>query len=268
MTRLFTITLIAFSVIMALGLNSCKSKKKLISGSSVNRVRGKVLNQVLKSELEYHSIEIKGSVRTDALGKKQSFNITYRNVKDSLIWISARAMLGIEVGRVICTRDSVWVFSRIARVKEKGDWKTMSNMIGYPIDFYSMQGLMTRKLFVPGRSDTDIINSYLSRRNENGKLLIPDYSDPDQKIILKNYGFLPQFLINTKKKLLYRTRISNEDSSWILDVIYGEGSNKNLRGLPPKVRIEGTDMEEKMFANLRIVLVKIDQELKFPFAWF
>jgi len=253
---------------MAVGLNSCKSRKTLVSGKEHGRVSGRVLEQVLKSELEYESLEIKGSVRTDALGKKQSFSLTYRNLEDSLIWVSVRAMLGIEVARIICTRDSVWLISRIARLKEKGDWSTMSEMIGYPIDFYAFQGIMTRKLFVPGQAGLINIDNYLRRNNDNGLLFIPDYSDPDQKSILQKHGFLPQFLIDPNKKLLSRTRICEEDSDWLMDIIYGSDSNKYFGGLPAKISIVGLDMEELMEMDLRILLVKVDQQLKFPFAWF
>lgn len=268
MSRYSVILLISLSVLLALGSSSCKSRKKLISGSREGRISGKVLEQVLKSELDYKYLEIKVSVKTDALGKKQTFSLTYRNLEDSLLWVSVRAMLGIEVARVICTKDSVWMFSRIAQLKEKGDWETMSDLIGYPIDFYAFQGIMARKLFVPGRSDTKLLNEYLSRKNQNGVLLIPDFSDPDQKSILQKNGFLPQYLLDHNKGILIRTRISHEDSSWLLDVIYGSEANKNFGGLPTRIMIEGVDMEEKMEMDLRVLLVKVNQELKFPFSWF
>jgi len=268
MSRYSAILIIVLSVLIASGASSCKSKKKLVSGTHDIRIRGKILDQVLKSELDYQYIEVKGSIRTDALGKKQSFSLTYRNLKDSVIWVSVRAMLGIEVARVYCTQDSVWVISRIAKIKEKGDWNTMSEMISYPIDFYAFQGIMTRKLFVPACSNTKLINNYLSRKNENGLFLIPDFSDPEQKSILLKQGFLPQFLIDQKKKLLLRTRISQEHSNWLLDVNYGPESYNHFGGLPSKITLEGVDMEEKMELNLRILLVKINEKLKFPFSWF
>ncbi|MCK5820814.1 MAG: DUF4292 domain-containing protein [Bacteroidales bacterium] len=268
MSKYSAILLIGLTVLIAVGSSSCKSRKKLISGTHDGRIRGKVLEQVLKKEIDYNYLEIKGSVRTDALGKKQTFSLTYRNLEDSLVWVSVRAMLGIEVARAICTKDSVWVFSRIAHVKEKGDWKMMSDLIGYPIDFYAFQAIMARKLFVPGRSDNIHLNKYLSRKNENGLLLIPDFSDPDQKKILIENGFLPQFLLDQNKKLLLRTRVSHEDASWMLDVVYGSETNKHFGGLPAKITMDGMDMDERMELDLRILMVKIDQELKFPFSWF
>lgn len=268
MSKYSAILLISLSVLLALGSSSCKTRKNLVSGTREGRIRGKVLEQVLKTELDYTSLEIKGSVKTDALGKKQSFSLTYRNLEDSLLWVSVRAMLGVELARVICTKDSVWMYSRIAQVKEKGNWETMSDMIGYPIDFYAFQGIMARKLFIPGRSDTKLLNKYLSRNNENGLLLIPDFSDPDQKRILQRNGFLPRYLLDQKKGMLFRTRVSHEDSNWLLDVVYGSEANKGFGGLPTRIMMEGVDMEERMELDLRVLMVKVNKELKFPFSWF
>ena len=80
--------------------------------------------------------------------------------------------------------------------------------------------------------------------------------------------FMPQFLIDTNQKLLCRTRISPEDSSWLLDIIYGSESEQSLGGLPSNIHIDAIDMEEKMEFDMKLNAVTIDRELKFPFAWF
>lgn len=259
---------VAFMLLIVLAFSGCKSKKALVSDQLDSRITGKVLEQVLQKQLDYKSLEIKGSAKTNANGEKYNLGITYRNLADSLIWISARASLGIEVARIICTKDSVWIHSRIMQVKEKGDWRTMSDMVGYPIDFTAFQGIMARKLFVPGTEENRILTRYLTRKNENGQLMIPDFSDQEQKIILADKGFLPQFLIDTRSGILLKTKISPEDPSWLMEVQYGTEALSSLMGLPSELKLEATDMEEKMEVEIKIQNVTIDQELKYPFSWF
>ena len=72
-------------------------------------------------------------------------------------------MLGIEAARVIANRDSVWLVSKMAQMKEKGSWKEMSKLLGYPLDFMALQNIMTRKLFYPGQEGNDMLMSFLKR---------------------------------------------------------------------------------------------------------
>jgi len=78
-----------------------------------------------------------------------------------------RAMLGIEAARLVANRDSVWVISKIGKIKEKGTWKEMSKTIGYPLDFMALQNMMTRKIFYPGQDDKTMLGFFLRRDDGN-----------------------------------------------------------------------------------------------------
>ncbi len=206
------------------------------------------------------------STKTDAFGSNYLFNITYRNQKDSIIWISARAMLGIEAARIICNKDSVWIISRIARIEEKGSWDKMTEIVGYPLDFNTLQGIFSRKLFVP--NDDQYLSRYTVKKTDKGILLAPDFNDNDQIELIREYGFMPQFLLAPGQKRLYRTRLMPEDNTWQMDCLYGESAVEQFFGLPESLKILAIDENNRLAFDLKILKVILNTDLKFAFPWF
>ena len=260
--------LLSLILILGLSLNSCSTKKKLLKRSELKDVSNDIIGQVKEAELVYNSIEIKLSTKTDAFGSNYIFNVTYRNKRDSLIWISARAMLGIEAARVICNRDSVWIVSRIARIEEKGTWDMMTELVGYPLDFNTLQGIFSRKLFIPKGDGAEILNNYDIKKTDLGVLLTPDYGSKVQRKKLQESGFMPQFLLARGQNRLYRTKLLPEDGNWQVDCLYGESAIEQFFGLPSKMKIEALDQEKGYSLDLKIWQVNLNTDLKFAFPWF
>lgn len=262
------IVLLILVIALSVSFSGCKSKKKLTKRETKEQPMDKAIGKVLDENLEYRTLEIKGSGKTNANGKKIAISLLYRNVKDEKIWISARAMLGVEVGRVYCTPDSVWIISRIASIKEKGSWKAMEDLLGYPIDFYTLQGLMSRSMFVPGSPGVEAISQFVARKSSIGQLFVADYSDISIQSLMKKSGFMPQFLVHNGEKRLSRTKIAPEDSAWLMELRY-EGSS-NLPGNPisERLNISAVESKEQVSLDLKVQHVKLDQELKMPFSWF
>ena len=81
--------------------------------------------------------------------KKNDFNAFIRMRKDSVLWVSVNALLGIEAFRVLITPDSVKVINKLDKVVQlrsvslsEGDYKvafhiqrTAGSFIGNPIYF-------------------------------------------------------------------------------------------------------------------------------------
>jgi len=72
-----------------------------------------VLDRCLSSRLQWPglSMKVEASVHSDSLD--QSFSATVRMVPDSAVWMSLSPALGVEVARMLLTRDSLFVLSKI-----------------------------------------------------------------------------------------------------------------------------------------------------------
>ena len=254
-------------VILILGLGACRGKKNMVKKFVKPSKSEELIQRVAEQELDYNSIEIKYSTRAELSGKKYSLNITYRNKKNELLWVSVRAMLGIEVARLVANRDSVWVISKIGKIKEKGTWKEMSKTLGYPLDFMALQNMLTRRIFYPGRDDNTMLGSFLKRDDGKKVLMVPDFENSEQRKDVASFGFLPQFVINQRTGILNNTRLVPEDNEWMMNVEYQENAEENM-GLGKSVLIKAIDSETNIDLDLKIQQVSINQIYKYPFQWF
>ena len=248
-------------------LTGCKSKKGVVKKRKVKSDSAVVIEKVKDLGLDYNSIEIKGSAKTEFDGKKYNFTIIFRNNKDEEIWVSVRAMLGIEVARLHCTPENVKIISRIAGVKESGDWSKMTDFLGYPIDFYTLQGMMTRGLFVPGKSILDELSKYIHRNSESGILLVPDYNSDSFMEENKKASFWPQFLIDNESYTIVKTRIVPTRNEWQLEADYGNSSNDDFGGLPNSFKLTAVDEGQDLELSFKVQSVIVNKDLKMPFQW-
>ena len=257
---------ISFIIAISL-LGGCKTKKLMLKKEKTASKAVGLVKEIEDQELDYQSLEVKYSTRAELDGAKYALNITYRNIINEKLWMSVRAMLGIEAARMYADRDSVWIISRVGQFKEKGSWADMSKLVGYPLDFMAFQGILARKVFYPGREDKTLLQYFMKKENGNGIKLVADYNNQQHRDDAELFGFMPQFVVDGSNRRLYGTRLAPEDSEWMVDITYDRESVENM-GLGNVMKIKGVEPEAEIELDLKIQGVSIDQALKFPFQWF
>jgi hypothetical protein len=135
-------------------LSSChlfRKTEKPISIKHNRKLEDKTADELLKaindSSLAAEWISGKASVETDIEGKTNSFDISMRIKKDSIIWISISPLLGIEVARVMITRDSVKFMDRYHKKFQVSDYNFLNDLLRMNIDFEIVQGILTGNIF-------------------------------------------------------------------------------------------------------------------------
>lgn len=248
-------------------LSGCKSKKGVVKKRKKKSESAVVIEKVKDLGIDYNSIEIKGSAKTEFDGKKYNLTIIFRNYKNREIWVSVRAMLGIEVARLYCTPENVKVFSRLAGIKESVNWSKMTDILGYPIDYYTFQGMMTRTLFIPDKPELEELSHYIQRNSKSGILLVPDYNSNSFMEDNKKANFWPQFLVDKESYVLVKTRIVPTRNEWQLEAYYGNNINDDFAGLPNRFKVTAIDEGQDLELSLKIQSVIINEDLKMPFQW-
>lgn len=134
-----------FSVLL-----SCKAKKNLPHTSvqkttkcKLEHKNAKTLAALLKkNQLAYSTLngKIKANVVMDE--KSTAFTVALRMQKDSIIWASISPALGIEVLRLIATKDSLKFIDRIHNQYFIGDYDTLSKILYTPVDLEVLQSLL------------------------------------------------------------------------------------------------------------------------------
>ncbi|PWU01738.1 MAG: hypothetical protein C5B52_06875 [Bacteroidetes bacterium] len=79
---------------------------------------------------------------TDSKQRNYDFNAFIRMRKDSIIWISINAALGIEAFRVLIRPDSIYIMDKLGKTIEYKSLAYLKEIAQLPIDFYTLQDLI------------------------------------------------------------------------------------------------------------------------------
>jgi hypothetical protein len=137
----FTILSFFFSFVLV----SCKHQQKI----AVTKVKcdldfknAKTLTANLKAnEFKFDRLNAKLSVDAEIDSSSNSFTVSLRVKKDSVIWMSI-SKLGIEFARVLITRDSVELVNRIKKTFFVGDFAYLSKLLNTDLDFETLQSIL------------------------------------------------------------------------------------------------------------------------------
>jgi len=139
--RQFSVALFLFFFVFS----SCKQQQKITTIKSkciLDYKNAKTLTTNLKSnEFCFDKLNAKLTVETVIDSAFNSFSISLRMKKDSIIWMSI-SKLGIEGARVLITKDSVKFFNRMENKYFRGDFTFISKLLNTQLDFEMVQSLL------------------------------------------------------------------------------------------------------------------------------
>jgi hypothetical protein len=153
------IRLASIALLFAFLAVSCRSTKKIQTAISkkdttqIVRVDNtkfdssgfirEVYSNIVKNHINFNTFS--GKVKVDYRGgdgKNYDFNAFLRIRKDSIIWVSINAALGIEAFRILITPDSVKVLNKLDKVAQLRSMDYLKEVTQLPFDFYSLQDLL------------------------------------------------------------------------------------------------------------------------------
>lgn len=102
-----------------------------------------VYDAVEKSRIDFETFSAKVKVDFEGSdGKKNDFNAFIRLRKDSVLWVSINALLGIEAFRVLITPDSVKVLNKLDKVAQLRSVSYLKEITKLPFTFKELQDLI------------------------------------------------------------------------------------------------------------------------------
>ena len=120
-------TKIAFLVLL-LAATSCASRKKIAVPEQPKTFEWLTSNLDIQAEGNGMSFD-------DLSGQ-------LRMRKDSLVWLSLTATMGIEVARIKVSSDSVWILNRLEKTYLAEPMKNVSEYLGIPLSLTLLQTLL------------------------------------------------------------------------------------------------------------------------------
>jgi hypothetical protein len=144
--------------ILLMLIASCRSTKKISSAmskkdsttvsinpaenDSANKVKT-ALGKINDRHIDFNTFSAQVKIDySDSRDKKYDVNAFVRMKKDSVIWISINAILGIEAFRVMITPDTVSVLDKINKTIQYHSFEYLREMTNLPVDFPILQDLI------------------------------------------------------------------------------------------------------------------------------
>jgi hypothetical protein len=146
-----------FTLLLVLSITACKHKKKLqktevpvvtapdtLAGKCrLDYKNAKALSRYMKeNEFKFNWVYAKANVESLIDDKEESFDIKVRIRKDSAMLVTIQYLLGLEVAKVLITRDSVKCVNYIQKTYFKGDFNYINELLNADLDFDLVQAVL------------------------------------------------------------------------------------------------------------------------------
>ena len=142
------VLLLAMTTFFIAGVG-CKTSQKTVSPvvKAEDKSAPDLQQLISDSSFKARTISAKASVNAVIGEEENSFNINLRIYSDSVIWISISPLLGIEVARVMVTKDTVQYMDRLNKKYSKSGFDNLNELLQINVDFEILQGILTGNLF-------------------------------------------------------------------------------------------------------------------------
>jgi hypothetical protein len=261
---------ILFLFTIAGTVSSCRSTKKIqgvigkrdslqvpVVDPSVDRKADsiKFIQQIYtaidSNRIDFNTFSAKVKVNFEGKdGKKSDFNANIRLYKDSILWISINALLGIEAFRVLITPDSVKVLNKLDKVVQLRSVGYLKEVAKIPFTFHDLQELLIGN---PIYLDSNII-SY--KREFNGISLVSVGALFKHFLTVSNNGFLP-----------IQSKLDDVDPSRTRTcyIGYGDYQNKNNKRFSAFRKITVVEAS-KLDIEMQFKQIDFNVDLNIPFS--
>ncbi|MBO4567429.1 MAG: DUF4292 domain-containing protein [Bacteroidales bacterium] len=228
--------ILIFSVLTLLFVGTgCSSKKKMTKTTLREFTASRLIKEVQENEFDFDNFQAKMNLKIETADKSFSTKGQLRMQKDSIIWTSISAPLGVEVLRMMVTPDSVFMLNRNDKtylIENINVFSDISPMIT-TIDF--IQAVLVGNDINLRESD----NYKISIDNGQYNLLISNelkksirQSDDEWKVMLKDIWIDPQLFKITKYYIK-----EYADSKRKIELEYADFEEINGKFIPTKISI-------------------------------
>lgn len=135
MNRLFF-----YLMIGALTFTSCKRTSSLFSGNK---------DKLVIDDPEFDYLSSKAKFKFEHDGKRTPATANFRIKKDSIIWISVTAGLGVEFARILIDRNNVKVLSKLDKKYYEYEFAELTKQYGFDFSFDLIQSVILGNLSEP-----------------------------------------------------------------------------------------------------------------------
>ncbi|OLY91458.1 protein of unknown function [Cnuella takakiae] len=257
------------TICLAAGLlTACRSTKKIqtaiaqkdtVAAATVTtsnesdsaRAVHRVQTALDSNRIDFRSFTAKINVDyRDAEGKRYDLNANLRMIKDSAVWISVNAILGIEAMRMLITRDSVKLLDKQNKVYTARSIDYLQEVTALPLSLRTVQDLLIGN---PVFLDSNIVS-------------FSNTADAVNMVTLGRW-FKTLLSLNTSDLTLQRIKLDDADitRSRTAELSYSDYEQRNNKRFATGRRINVVE-KKKLDIALNFKQYGFNEEVSFPFS--
>jgi hypothetical protein len=209
------------------------------------------LQQLQANRINFKTFTAKVGVEYKGIdGKGHDVNASIRMYKDSAIWISVNAILGIEAIRLLVTKDSVKLMNKLEKTYAPRSIAFLHEVTSLPLDFSTLQDLIIGN---PVYLDSNII-----RYTNSGGII---------SLVSLGQFFKNLLTLHENDKTLVQSKLTDTDPfrNRTADLVYTEYENKKGPMFPTKRQVV---VSEKGILQIKLDFknYNFNEEVSFPFG--
>lgn len=130
-------------ILIFLSLTSCEAGKKFTrSKGTAEKSMKEFLSSTELNTVNYRDLRIKYTGKIQSESTKLNVSGQIRIIHDSLIWMNATALLGIEAGRLLITKDTVYVQDNFKSLIKMYSVQQFADSFGITADLMVLEKLL------------------------------------------------------------------------------------------------------------------------------
>ncbi|HHW58797.1 MAG: DUF4292 domain-containing protein [Bacteroidales bacterium] len=216
---------------------------------------------VLVNNTSYNNISLKTNGIFNYENKEINFNANIIIIHDSLVWMSASVLPGIEIFRILVNKDSIKIINRFSREYYTDSFEKIYEKIGICINFDVVEALLVANDFIS--FNHEIIQKHTDSLFTNYTISRNIIIGPDDK----NCNLLQNLKISNNSLKI----VQNELNYWNRDNIsisikYEKYDLIGTMLLPTNINIELKSYENPLIiAKVLFKQIKLNQNVSTPF---
>jgi len=267
----FSIPAILFLLILCCA--GCKTRQKPIENNPVkdtlvvaeaveNKGADSLVNAIRKANLNLSWFSARLNVKAELQGQVNNFNANLRMRPDSAIWISISPALGIEVARVLITRDSLKFLNRLSSTFFEGNYAYLNDLLQIEVNFDMIQSIFLGNAYLHYS-----VENYVSARDSEGFILS---TLKKRRIRRDNELDVPQILtqeiwFSPVYQKVVRMELQDYRPSRKFSVNYLSFTQEENLLLPEKLSVQA-QAEKQVKIDMEYSKLSVSKSLNLPFS--
>jgi hypothetical protein len=245
-------------------LAECNPQKKIIKEPIKDKKADYLFAQLKKNEFKFEWLSVKFSATVKNEKTENSFEGNIRLRKDSLIWISISAPLGIQVARALITQDSVKLINKLDETYLAGGFSSLTEMIKTDLDFDMIQSLLVGNDFSFYENDVfkSSVDGMQYKLSTIGRRKLKKYiktSEDTLSLLTQDIWLDPETYKITK------VHLKEPKENRKLEAQYSNFASVDSLLYPYKLYFDASSEKEKIEITIENIKVSVTGPLEFPF---